>query len=153
MVTKEQLSSDIDLIKEFESLKLKQSLLIESLKNKKKEELIEDRISEMHSKLDQLLAIFLEAKDDDGAPNSDSSPVLEKLSELTQKVMELDEKVSTLNLDQPEPKKEVKLPSKSSTEGIAPPPKEDLLSAPIEDKIEDSLGSTSPPPVPKSWNK
>lgn len=48
MTTKNYLKDDIDLIKDFESLKLKQMILIESLKNNKNSNRREELIESLH---------------------------------------------------------------------------------------------------------
>jgi len=58
------LSSDVDFIKEFEELKLKQKLLIDSL-NKKNISQQNQLFLEINSKLDFLVKIFKEANDAD----------------------------------------------------------------------------------------
>lgn len=60
MVKNDNLSSDIDFIKEFEELKIKQKLLIESLKKKTQSEQSK-LFLEINSKLDFLVKIFTEA--------------------------------------------------------------------------------------------
>lgn len=64
MVKNSSLSSDIDFIKEFEELRLKQKILIESL-NKKNQFKEKELLMEMNSKLDFLVKIFKDSADSD----------------------------------------------------------------------------------------
>ncbi|MCA9496732.1 MAG: hypothetical protein KC589_07320 [Nanoarchaeota archaeon] len=64
MAKNDSLSSDINFIKEFEELKLKQKLLVESLKKKGKSE-YEIILTNIDSKLDFLVKIFKEAKQEE----------------------------------------------------------------------------------------
>jgi len=64
MVKKDSLSNDIDLIKEFEELKLKQKLLISSL-NRKNKDVLEVQIIDLSKKVDFLVKIFKEANSED----------------------------------------------------------------------------------------
>lgn len=76
------LSSDLDLIKEFEELKIKQKLLIESIK-KKGNSPQEQLLIDINSKLDFLVKIFKEVND-----NSESNDNFENLSNLVTGISE-----------------------------------------------------------------
>ena len=104
-----KLSDDIDLIKEFESLKLKQSLLLESLKHKHKQEENDKEIKEVHSIVQQLLDVFLEAKKiekDDSSKNNGSEDnekedplvrIENKIDSLQKEISEIKQKVENSN--------------------------------------------------------
>lgn len=63
-MVKESLSSDIDFIKEFEQLRLRQKLLINSI-NKNHEDEHNNLLNEIDKKLDFLVKIFQEVKEND----------------------------------------------------------------------------------------
>jgi methyl-accepting chemotaxis protein len=98
MAKNESLSSDIELIKEIEELKLKQKLLIETLKKKNSTELTR-LFSEVNSKLDFLVKIFKEANE-----NSESEDeIATKLNEIDDKIDKVksmvEETMRTISLD------------------------------------------------------
>jgi len=109
MVKVSELSSDINVIKEFEELKLKQKLLIESLKNNTDSN--QNKLFlEINSKLDFLVKIFTEANqaDDEGEEkvdfNSKFNEILESISSFSQETKEsfskLDERITKLEKDE-----------------------------------------------------
>lgn len=86
----EGLNSDLDFIKEFEELKIKQKLLIESLKNKGETE--QSRLFfDINSKLDFLVKIFNEANQHSEPEVEVESPVEVKLDLLLARLNELGE--------------------------------------------------------------
>lgn len=70
MVKSNSLNSDIEFIKEFEELKIKQKLLVESL-SKKKHAFKDELLVNINSKLDFLVKIFQEAQEPSGGENAD----------------------------------------------------------------------------------
>lgn len=103
--SEESLSSDIALIKEFEELKLKQKLLIESLRKKGGGE-DNQLLMDLNSKLDFIVKIFQEVNE-----NSESTEVMDELKKefksvdeklnsfkdhFEEKFSELDDKISEL---------------------------------------------------------
>lgn len=124
MVTKESLSSDLDLIKEFESLKLKQSLLLESLKRNKVRNDENELMKDIHSKMSQLLEVFLEVKD------SGEKEDLKKDIDYSSNFVQLTEKVDSLESKLNQILKLVK-------------------SLEVQKKTDSSEGEL--PPVPSSW--
>ena len=129
MVKKEALSSDLRFIKEVEELKIKQKLLIESLKRKNSDE--QNKLFlEINSKLDFLVNIFNEAnkpseeaEEEDADKQSQFAPILEKIDELSETInkrfTEIESKLVNLkqsdnNEDEfkDEPKKEEPAPPK-----------------------------------------
>lgn len=145
MKNTEKLSNDINFVKEFEALKLKQSLLIESLKNKKKEEKIDQYVKEIHMKITQLLDVFLEAKKQEEEKNESKdeaeskekaseekhSQVIDEISKMNKKIMDMDEILKRLD-------RNLKTALNS---GIKP------------DSNTSSNGESNLPPIPKSWDK
>ncbi len=98
MVKNTSLSSDIDLIKEFEELKLKQKLLVGTLK--RKDEYVENRfLLELNSKIDFLVKIFKEAKEieETNANDGDISKVIGRIDTMESKLDELTKKIDKLN--------------------------------------------------------
>jgi len=100
MVEKTSLSSDMEFIKNFEELKLKQKLLIETLKNKRKGE--EDNILiEINSKLDFLVKLFKEAQGADDETNNltDLNTKIDSLeNKFNENFTKLFEKIESINL-------------------------------------------------------
>jgi len=105
MVKASELSSDISVIKEFEELKLKQKLLIESLKNNTDSN--QNKLFlEINSKLDFLVKIFTEANQADNDEeekvdfNSKFNEILESVSSFSQETKDsfskLDERIAKL---------------------------------------------------------
>ncbi len=90
MSTKSSLSSDLDLVKEFEQLKLKQKLLIESLHKKKLSEESEQMI-QLSNKVDFLVKIFKEAQNLDNT-NTEFTQIEEKLNSLSDSMTAFEEK-------------------------------------------------------------
>lgn len=90
MVKAESLGSDVDFIKEFEELKIKQRLLIESLKRKSQSE--DGKLFlEINAKLDFLVKIFKEANSNDD--KKDDINFEEKFNEVFDKFDSLSAKV------------------------------------------------------------
>ena len=79
---KEVLSSDIELIKELEQLRLKQQLLLSSLKGSSKQDKNSRLLDEINSKLDFLVSLFKEAKEQEGTEKK----ILEKIGKLEERV-------------------------------------------------------------------
>ncbi len=65
-MTKAQLSSDLDLVKEIEQLKIKQKLLLKALKEKEQEETQEKILESMSAQIQFLVEIFKEVNSNDG---------------------------------------------------------------------------------------
>lgn len=82
MTKKESLSSDLDLVKELEQLRLKQKLLIDSLK-KKENSRVDSSLTEISNKLDFLVSIFKEANSQEG---KDEVKIEESINSLSEKV-------------------------------------------------------------------
>lgn len=95
MVKNDSLSSDLDLIKEVEELRLKQKLLVESLKQKQSGEL-QQALIEIHSKLDFLVKIFKEANSNSEDEDQES------------KLISLEEKFTTFEAQSKEQFEELK---------------------------------------------
>lgn len=108
MVKSSSLQSDLEFIKEYEELKIKQKLLIETL-NKKKNALKNDLLVEIASKLDFLVKIFQEAskaeaeakdKESQTASADDVKAIIAKLDELKkindEKFEAMDDRISSL---------------------------------------------------------
>ena len=125
MTKKESLSSDIDLIKEFEELKLKQRLLIESLKKKTESQNVQLH-KEINSKLDFLVKIFTEAQKKESAAQEDIYS--KQFEELFSKIDSLDEKLEKV------------MSQKSQASNTQP--------APQKDSSEDIKKSSNMPPLP-----
>ena len=87
MVKHESISSDINFIKEFEELKLKQKLLVESLKHKKK---IKDEgaLVDLNAKLDFLVKIFKEVQETE----EEETKLDEAINKIIARIDEMDEK-------------------------------------------------------------
>ena len=105
MMKSEELSKDLNLVKEFEELKLKQKLLIEALNSKNKTEM-NKFLLDINAKLDFLVKIFKESqrveeedKSEEEMKNNFSS-ILEKLESLDKKFDEnfgdVDKKIEEL---------------------------------------------------------
>jgi hypothetical protein len=85
------LSSDLSFVKEFEELRLKQKLLIESLKKRDKTK-EDDLLTDINTKLDFLVTLFEDAKDDHSHEeylNSKFQTILEKIENMDKKFEEL----------------------------------------------------------------
>ena len=96
MAKNDSLSSDINFIKEFEELKLKQKLLVESLKKKGKSE-YEMILTNIDSKLDFLVKIFKEAKEVEAKHEEEGeSTIASVMTSLDELKVSLDEKYSEL---------------------------------------------------------
>lgn len=117
MVKHTSLSSDLDLIKELEELRIKQKLLVESL-GKKKLSKDDELLINLDAKIDFLVKIFQESSspeesEDESGENSHSK-IMEKLNSieenLNQKFEELSEKLLNSSITSEESKE----PSKSS---------------------------------------
>ncbi len=80
------LNSDMEFIKEFEELRLKQKLLIDSLKKNKKHE-NNNVLIEINSKLDFIVNIFKDVNEND---NENNSLIEEKINELNDKILNLE---------------------------------------------------------------
>jgi uncharacterized coiled-coil protein SlyX len=76
---KETLSSDLELIKELEQLRLKQKILIETL-NKKNSTKLNQVLSELNSKIDFLVKIFKEANETEDQTEVEISKIVKDLS-------------------------------------------------------------------------
>ena len=97
MVKSNELSSDVNIIKEFEELKLKQRLLIESLKNNTDSN--QNKLFlEINSKLDFLVKIFTEANQTE---SEDEHKTENKYNEIINMISNLEEKFNTsfLNIE------------------------------------------------------
>ncbi len=147
MARKETLNSDVDFIREFEELKIKQRLLIENLK--KKGQINQEKLFlEINSKLDFLVKIFQEnnsstedGADDESSENT-SNPVVDKLDafekSFNEKFINLEEKINDALLKLKSESSKVKTESLNMVSGgDLLPPKPDF-----ESKIEDVKDST-----------
>lgn len=90
MAKSTSLSSDIDFIKEFEELRIKQRLLIDNLKRKSSAE-HEKILIELNSKLDFLVKIFKEANESE----QDTDHLDQKFKELSDKIEEIEKKAES----------------------------------------------------------
>lgn len=138
MVKDSSLSSDIDLIKEFEELKLKQKILVESLnrKNKSKEK---EFLIELNSKLDFLIKIFRDTSDTDF---NEQEYLDQKFSELMIKIEDIEK---NLNQRVTEIHNIVKTaPSGTISEPMQDNRKENDSEDLFEDKKEEETKSTEP---------
>lgn len=160
-----KLSEDMDLVKEFESLRLKQSLLLESLKHKKKQEENDSQIKEIHQLVQQLLDVFLEAKENQPKKSEDESKKEEddKTSPELETLNRLEDKIDSLQKDMSELQRKIK-PSNFSSSKIDESSKDNLSHFEISNKIE-SLDKESASknkekkivdasnnlPIPKAW--
>lgn len=95
MAKNTSLTSDVDFIKEFEELKLKQKLLIDSL-NKKNISQQNELFLEINSKLDFLVKIFKDANDNDSKAEEEK---LESHFKLISDKMDLIQKDTNDRLD------------------------------------------------------
>ncbi len=102
MSNAKSLGSDIDFIKEFEELKIKQKLLVETL-NKKHGALRDEHLININSKLDFLVTLFKDANNTtDVDPHKELVDLLNSLAEkidlveknFETKVKDLEEKIS-----------------------------------------------------------
>ncbi len=137
---KSSLSRDVDFIKEFEQLKIKQKLLIESLSKKNKDELT-NFLFEINSKLDFLVKIFKEANDENSHKDeTEGNSIEDKVSSLEEKLTSIDtalnEKMDLLL------EKVTSLKTMSHTSTITPQP----ISMP-------STKAPSPAPIPEQSSK
>jgi len=147
------LSSDINLIREFEELKLKQQLLVKALQSKNK--LDKDKLLvEMNSKLDFIVDIFKKTSEDENSSHDDSmDKLIEKIDTLDKK---MEEKFSELDktLLREKRNKEVSSnpspplsnPSNSSeniSSEVAPLPKPNFK---VPNKKEESPSENTKPP-------
>jgi len=80
----QSLCNDLDFIKEFEELKLKQKLLIETLNSKNKTEM-NSFLLEINSKLDFLVKIFKESQEQEQEDTS-QDVILNKIEEMNSKI-------------------------------------------------------------------
>lgn len=95
----ESLSEDLNLVKEFEELKLKQKLLIDSL-NKKNSSQMNNYLLEINSKLDFLVKIFKEvnsSQDENELANLITSKFVELVEKIEEKSKNLEEKIENIN--------------------------------------------------------
>lgn len=89
MVKSNSLSSDLDLVKEIEELRIKQKLLIESLRQKNLSD--ENKLFlEINSKLDFLVKIFTQANKNDDVLEDENQQITDK------KLVDLDEKLNNM---------------------------------------------------------
>lgn len=164
MSAAKKLSDDMDLIKEFESLKLKQSLLLESLKHKHKQEENDKEIKEVHSIVQQLLDVFLEAKENknksDETNEEDETSKEDPLTRIEGKIDALQKDVSDLQMKISSNESSSKnttantTSNSNSTDNISE--KLDVFNkskGPEEEKDKKSEQSSNNniPPIPKSW--
>lgn len=115
MTNKTSLNLDVDFIKNFEELKLKQRILIETLKNKEKnkEEVL---ISEINSKLDFLVNLFKDAEGND-EDDFQFDKLNKRLDEMEKKIEKSIEKVfEKINLINPKSITEIDSSSKLNFE-------------------------------------
>jgi len=105
MVKSESLSSDINLIKELEELKLKQKLLITSLNGKSKDEL-NSHLGELTNKIDFLVKIFTDLNSTDNPDsnmNINFNKIMDRLdlmeSNFSEKISLIENKILDLNLN------------------------------------------------------
>jgi uncharacterized coiled-coil protein SlyX len=144
MVNTKDLVSDIDFVKEFEELRLKQKLLIESLSKKNKEDK-NSSLAHINSKLDFLVNIFKDAQNN----QSENSVMEKKLSELFEKVESLETSINdvsqsiTSNMEIINKKLDSKKETLSSSEGNALD-----NSSKIDSINKDDKSSLIPPPAP-----
>jgi len=91
MVKYESISNDLNLVKEFEELKLKQKLLIEALNSKNKIEM-NQFLLDVNAKLDFLVKIF---KDSQKAEEEDTTEneIKENLNSILERFENLDKKI------------------------------------------------------------
>lgn len=101
-MAKESLSSDIDLIKEFEQVKLKQKLLINSI-SQKNITFQNQTLDEINKKLDFLVNIFQKADESEQDDHIEkkiielSETVNTSFSQLTEKITNVEENYTNLN--------------------------------------------------------
>lgn len=120
-----QLGSDIDFIKEFEELRLKQKILIESL-NRKKHSNEGHLLTEMNSKLDFLVKLFKDSQDTgEEEEEFDQKEYLDtKFSEMIMRMQNVERSLAVMDdkVDKIETKIHVvhDLPDKDSREEIIP---------------------------------
>lgn len=144
-MVKESLSSDIDFIKEFEQLRLRQKLLINSI-NKNHEDEHNNLLNEIDKKLDFLVKIFQEVKENDQDDHvekkidtiqekqeADQTALLEKLASIEENFNEKFEEIS------------IKLSSSKISENISSQITEDNKKE-NKDSVEDKVNQISSNP-------
>lgn len=154
MSSSKKLSDDVDLIKEFESLKLKQSLLLESLKHKHKQEENDKKIKEVHSIVQQLLDVFLEAKEGKKSDSSESDDEEETKKE--DPLVRIENKIDALQKDVSQLQQKIEKPNKefNSKERLGNEISEKLNSFEDNENMKKNSNSNSNekiPPIPKTW--
>jgi len=146
--------SDLDLIKEVESLRLKQKLLVSTLK---RESLLkkDEAFVELNTKLDMIIKIFKDASE--GENKEEESVIEEKLNSIIEKltvVDEISEKLEVLTkriseLDS-KPSSSVSSPSPSN---LPPAPNfaaDNSKVSPTEKKDETNSGESKELPPPEN---
>lgn len=171
MSAAKKLSDDMDLIKEFESLKLKQGLLLESLKHKHKQEENDKEIKEVHSIVQQLLDVFLEAKEDKTKNKSDDesdaneeneTPKEDPLTRIESKIDALQKDVSELQSKMNSNNSTLYNASSNTTSNSTSEPSNNISDKldvfnkskgvkEEKDKNSNQSSNSSVPPIPKSW--
>lgn len=91
MVNSKSLGSDLDLVKEFEELKIKQRLLLENLKHQNREEKKDLFLKEIGANVDFLVTVFKETEKND----AEEPQVIEKsIRALSEQITELGKTLS-----------------------------------------------------------
>lgn len=148
MVKSQSLSSDLDLIKEVEELRLKQKLLVESLKQKQESQLTSD-LHDIHTKLDFLVKIFKDANSSSEEEEDKFEALeekfetqfkqqekvyLEKLNSLESSLLDISTLLS--HVKSPFPAEKKPIVNNDSKEVSPPKPDFSLEHSSIEDKVQ-----------------
>lgn len=162
MSVSKKISEDIDLMREFESLKLKQNLLVESLKHKHKQEENDKKIDEVYQTLQRLLDVFLEAKDVKKKTSSNGEDE-ENSVEKDETLSRIETKLDTIQKDISELQEKLKLnSSEHNTARNIPSPSlpenknSGVFNSPQEKSTQNNLAVESSkkedmPQIPKTW--
>lgn len=140
-MAKASLSSDLDLVKEVEQLRIKQKLLLTAIKEKDKKIEVEKMLNSISSQISFLVEIFKEANntDENGSEKSDEDKSAEKvtLEDINTSITLFKEEVLTKISDLD--KKILKVINK----------KEDLSLSPKNIETNGEINSKAQPELPK----
>lgn len=155
------LSSDLDFIKEFEELKIRQKLLVDSLK-KKNLSMQNDLFNDINSKLDFLIKIFQEANDTSQNVEDENQQLYSKFDDLSEKITSVESnfnerfedvtellekisaKVSTYHLP-------VQKTNGEKMVDMAPKPDFKVEDNKIGDKVEEKIANSDDKKKKKRW--
>lgn len=151
-MTKTQLSTDLDLVKEIEQLKIKQKLLLRALKDQEKKEEQEKILESMSAQIQFLVEIFKEvnandSKDIEEENKNQTHEISDKIESIKiaifERLNQIEEKVDLISESQEVSKNSQNTSSKEKLDILESDPSEQDSGKITKQEIEEVLGEST----------